>query len=65
MLMESLVISRYTYAFTMSRVQPLARDCLALLDCLQNRTVLLTCGLRKYDHVSRSWVAACVSVYTV
>ena len=35
MLMESLVIS---YAFTMSRVQPLARDCLSLLDRLQNRT---------------------------
>ena len=47
MLMESLVFSRYTYALPVWG-PAISRDCLSRLDCLQNRAVCLTCGLRKY-----------------
>jgi len=52
MLMESLVFSRYTYALPVWG-PAINRDCLSRLDRLQNRAVRLTCGLRRYDHVSR------------
>ena len=52
MLMESLVFSRYTYALPVWG-PAINRDCLSHLDHLQNRAVRLTCGLRRYDHVSR------------
>ena len=52
MLMESLVFSRYTYALLVWG-PAISRDCLSCLDRLQNRPVYLTCGLRKYDRVSR------------
>ena len=52
MLMEFLMFSHYTYALPIWD-PAISRDCLSRLDRLQNRAVHLTCGLRKYDHVSR------------
>ena len=52
MLVECLVFSRYSYALPVWG--PAAhRDSLSRLARLHNRGVRLTCGLRKYDHVSQ------------
>ena len=52
MLMESLVFSRYTYALPVWG-SAISKDSLCRLNRLQNWAVHLTCGLRKYDHVSQ------------
>ena len=50
--MSCLVFSRYSYALPVWG--PAAhRDSLSRLARLHNRGVRLTCGLRKYDHVSQ------------
>jgi len=51
MLIESLVFSRYSYALPVWG-PALHVDSLSRLRRLHNRSVRLTCGLRKYDHVS-------------
>ena len=52
MLVECLVFSQYLYALPVWG--PVAhRDSLSCLARLHNRGVRLTCGLRKYDHVSQ------------
>ena len=52
MLVESLVFSRYSYALPVWGPS-LNTDSLSRLRRLHNRSVRLTCGLRKYDHVSK------------
>ena len=52
MLIESLVFSRYSYALPVWG-PALHTDSLARLRRIHNRSVQLTCGLRKYDHVSK------------
>ena len=52
MLVECLVFSRYSYALPVWG-PAIHRDSLSRLSCLHNRGIRLTCGLRKYDHMSQ------------
>ena len=52
MLVESLVFSRYVYALPVSG-PAIQKDALSRLTRLHNHGIRLTCGLRKYDHVSQ------------
>ena len=52
MLIESLVFSQYTYALHVWG-PTISKDSMSLLQRMQNRAVHMTCGLRKYDHVSQ------------
>ena len=57
MLVESLVFSHYTYALPVWG-PAIHKDSLHRLIHLHNHGVRLTCGLRKYDHMSqhRAWL---------
>ena len=52
MLVESLVFSCYTYYALPVWGPAIHQNSLTCLSCLQNRTVRMTCNLRKYDHIS-------------
>ena len=49
--MESLVFPRFTYALPVWE-PAVHQDSLVRLNSLHNRALRITCGLRKYDHIS-------------
>ena len=69
MMIESLVFSRYTYALPVWG-PAISMDSMSRLQRMQNRAVRLSCGLRKFDHVSQNrtnlgWLPIYVWVYTI